>query len=225
MASSFPFSLDLNLAPPIQTWGQGAAPVWMSYFGSSRGPVTVNDSLLLYNEVAIGVARSVVTLRDVGMLGTRDDNWLVSDAMTLSVQSAASIRSVGHRLIEKSHEVQVLRAQLTAERDLVDEYQRDIKRLKKDRAKKAEEYRHQLQILQEENEKLSKMVSVYSKDMQKQLEALENPGKRKRDHERSSREKVVILLGNSSDEPQEAMHEDPREDIERAKLKSPTVKK
>ncbi|CAL9013051.1 unnamed protein product [Prunus brigantina] len=46
MASSFPFSLDLNLAPPTHTWGQRAAQVWMPYFASSRGPVTVNDSLL-----------------------------------------------------------------------------------------------------------------------------------------------------------------------------------
>ncbi|ONH90147.1 hypothetical protein PRUPE_8G037200 [Prunus persica] len=161
---------------------------------------------------------------DVRVLGTRDDNRLVRDAMALSVQSVASIGSVGHRPIANSHEVQVLRAQLTAEQDLVNEYQRDIKRLKKDRARKAEEYRHQLQILQEENEKLSKMVSVYSKDMQKQLEALENPGKHKRDHKRSSRVNDVIIRG-SSDEPQVAMSEDPREGIKRAKLKSPAVEK
>ncbi|CAL2227664.1 unnamed protein product [Prunus armeniaca] len=100
----------------------------MPYFGSSRGLVTVNDSLLLDNEVSIGVARSLVIPKDVRVLGTRDDNRLVSDAMALSVQSAASIATVGHRLIEKSHEVQVLRAQLAAERNLVDDYQRDIKR-------------------------------------------------------------------------------------------------
>ncbi|CAL9028708.1 unnamed protein product, partial [Prunus brigantina] len=56
------------------------------------------------------------------------------------------------------------------------------------------------------------MVDFYSKNMQKQLEALENPRKHKRDHERSSREKCVIF-GGSSDEPQKAMRENPREDI------------
>ncbi|KAL6289127.1 hypothetical protein ACE6H2_006637 [Prunus campanulata] len=54
-----------------------------------------------------------------------------------------------------------------------------------------------LEVVREKNEKLSKMVDFYSKDMQKQLEALENPGKCKRDHERSSREKCVIFGGSS----------------------------
>ncbi|KAI5323144.1 hypothetical protein L3X38_032216 [Prunus dulcis] len=103
MAYSFLFSLDLNLAPPTQTWGQGVAPVWMPYFTSSQRPVTVNDSLLLDNDVAIGVARNLMTHRDVRVLRTRGDNWVVSDVMALRVQSAASVASVGHHLIVKSH--------------------------------------------------------------------------------------------------------------------------
>ncbi|KAI5324440.1 hypothetical protein L3X38_033513 [Prunus dulcis] len=138
MSYFVPSFLDLNLAPPTQTWGQGVAPVWKLYFASSRGPMTVNDSLLIDNEVSIEVVKSLVTPRDVRILGTRDDNWLVSDVVVLSVQSAASIASVGHRLIAKSSEVQVLRSQLVAEQNLVDEYQRDIKRLKKNRAKTTE---------------------------------------------------------------------------------------
>ncbi|VVA39446.1 PREDICTED: LOC109946288 [Prunus dulcis] len=103
-------------------------------------------------------------------------------------REAASIASVGPSFTAKLYEVQVLRDQLVTERNLVDKYQRGIKRLKRDRAKTAEENQRQFQILQEENEKLSKIVYFYSKDMQKQLEALENLGKRKLDHERSSRE-------------------------------------
>ncbi|KAI5327727.1 hypothetical protein L3X38_027123 [Prunus dulcis] len=61
--------------------------------------VTVNDSLLLDNGVAVGVARGLVTPKDVRMLGTMDDNRVVSDAMSLSVQSATSVTSVEHRLI------------------------------------------------------------------------------------------------------------------------------
>ncbi|KAI5327008.1 hypothetical protein L3X38_026404 [Prunus dulcis] len=124
----------------------------MPSFASLRGPVTINDLLLLDNEIAIGVARSLVTPKDVRLLGTRDDNQLVSDAMVLSVQSAASVISVGHRLFVKSHES-------------------SIRRLKRERAKTLEETRYQLEILQEENQKLSKMVDFYSKDMQEQLEA------------------------------------------------------
>ncbi|CAL9000735.1 unnamed protein product [Prunus brigantina] len=98
----------------------------MPYFASSRGPITVNDSLLLDNDVVVGVAKSLVTPRDVRMLGTRDDNRVVSEAMALSVQSAASVASVGHRLIVKSHEVEML---------------------KRERAKTVETNRHQLEIL------------------------------------------------------------------------------
>ncbi|KAI5350661.1 hypothetical protein L3X38_003552 [Prunus dulcis] len=54
------------------------------------------------------------------------------------------------------------------------------------------------------------------------LEVFENSGKRKRDHERNSRERGVIIRA-SSDEPQEAMRENSREEIQRAKLKAPIV--
>ncbi|KAI5324780.1 hypothetical protein L3X38_033853 [Prunus dulcis] len=46
----------------------------MLYFASSRGPIIINDSILIDNDVGIGVARSLVTPRDVCVLGTRDDN-------------------------------------------------------------------------------------------------------------------------------------------------------
>ncbi|CAL2228532.1 unnamed protein product [Prunus armeniaca] len=88
MVSSFPSSLDLNLAPPTPTWAQGVTPVWAPYFASSRGLVTVNDSILLYNEVAIGVARSLVTPRDVRVWASKDDNRLVSEVVALSVKTA-----------------------------------------------------------------------------------------------------------------------------------------
>ncbi|CAL2265482.1 unnamed protein product [Prunus armeniaca] len=147
MASSFSFSLDLNLAPPTQTWGKGDALVWMPYFASSRGSMTVNDSLLLDNNVAIGVVRSLVIPRNVRVLGTMNDNRVVSDVMALSVQRVAFVASVGHRLIVKSHEVQVLRAQLVAERSLVEDCQRVIRSLKRETTNTVEANRHQLEIL------------------------------------------------------------------------------
>ncbi|CAL2245851.1 unnamed protein product [Prunus armeniaca] len=60
--------------------------------------------------------------------GTRDDNLVVSDVMTLSVQSEASFTCVGHRLIVKSHELV-------------------IRSLKRERANTAEANRHQIEIL------------------------------------------------------------------------------
>ncbi|CAL2233791.1 unnamed protein product [Prunus armeniaca] len=152
----------------------------MPYFASSRGLVTINDSLHLDNDVAIGVARSLATPKDVLVLGRSDDNQVVSDAMTLSVQSVASVASS------------------------------IIRRLKRDRAKTLEETRHQLEILQEDNQKLSKIIYFYSKNMQELLEALDRPGKRARGDSSFAKPKKVIF-GSSSDKPQEAMRENPRE--------------
>ncbi|CAL8169807.1 unnamed protein product [Prunus armeniaca] len=143
------------------------------------GLVTVNDSLLIENDVAIGVARSLVTPRDVHVLRMRNDTRVVRDAMALSVQSVTFVTTVGHRLIVKSHVVEVLKSQLVVERNLVENCQRVIGSLKKERANTTEANRYQLEILQEENQKLSKMVDFYSQDMQKQLEALDLPGKHK----------------------------------------------
>ncbi|CAL9018440.1 unnamed protein product [Prunus brigantina] len=180
MASSFPFSLDLNLALPTQVWGaRGCTIVDALLCFLMRTSYRKRHFLLLENDVAVRVARSLVTPRDVHVLGMRDDNRVVSDVMALSVQSAASIASVGHRLIVKSHEVEVLKAQLVAERNLVEDCQCVIRSLKRERENTVEANRHQLEILHEENQKLSKIVDFYSQDMQKQLEALDQPGKRK----------------------------------------------
>ncbi|CAL2248072.1 unnamed protein product [Prunus armeniaca] len=88
----------------------------------------------------------------------------------------------------------------------------------------AEANQHQLAILQEENQKLSKIADFYSQDMQKQLKALDRPGKHKhRDQDTSYAQAKSVIFGSSSDEPQEAVRENPREKIQRAKLKAPIV--
>ncbi|CAL8992378.1 unnamed protein product [Prunus brigantina] len=50
--------------------------------------------------------------------------------------------------------------------------------------------------------------------MQEQLEALENPGKRKRgDHERSFAKAKRVIFRRSSDEPLKVVCENPREEV------------
>ncbi|KAL6276890.1 hypothetical protein ACE6H2_020491 [Prunus campanulata] len=167
MASNYPFSLDLNLAPPTQTRGQAAAPVWMPYFASARGPVTVADSILLDNDVAIGVGRNLVTPKDIRVFGTRDDNRVASDAMALSVQKC----------------------------------QTAIKGLKRERARIVEVNRHQLEVLRDENKNLSKMVELYSRDMRKQLEDLDRPGKRKQADRERLRGRNIMMNSNTTIPP------------------------
>ncbi|CAL8996094.1 unnamed protein product, partial [Prunus brigantina] len=140
----------------------------MPYFASSRGPVTINDSLHLDNDVAIGVARSLVSPRDVLVLGRSDDNQVMRDAIMQSVASVASV-----------------------------DCQSIIRRLKKDRSKTLEETRHELEILQEENQKLSKIIDFYSKDMQEQLKALDRLGKRAPGDSSFAKPKKVIFRSSS----------------------------
>lgn len=68
------------------------------------------------------------------------------------------------------------------------------------------------------------MVAIYSRDMQEQLETLERPGKRKRgDHKLSFAKAKKVIFGSSSDEPQEAMCENPKKEVQSAKLTTPAV--
>ncbi|KAI5327346.1 hypothetical protein L3X38_026742 [Prunus dulcis] len=120
----------------------------MPYCASSRGLVTLNDSLLLDNDVAVGVVRSLVTPRN-----------------------------------------------LVAERSLVEDCQRVIRSSKRERTKTAEVNRRQLETLQEENQKLSKMVDFYSQDMQKQLEALDRSSRKQRDHDTSYAQAKGVIFG------------------------------
>ncbi|KAI5333974.1 hypothetical protein L3X38_024107 [Prunus dulcis] len=93
--------------------------------------------------------------------------------------------------------------------------------LKKEKAKTTEVNQHQLEIFQEENQKLSKIVDFYSQDMQKQLEALDQLGERKqRDHNISYAQAKGVIFGSSSYECQEAVHENLREGVQMAKVKA-----
>ncbi|KAI5316957.1 hypothetical protein L3X38_036664 [Prunus dulcis] len=65
----------------------------MPYFASSRGPVIVNHSLLLDKDVAIGIARSLVTPRDVCVLGMSNDNLVSKYTETRFLEALEPSRS------------------------------------------------------------------------------------------------------------------------------------
>ena len=202
--------------------------MWMPYFGSARGPVTVNDTILMDNEVALGVARSLVTPRDARVLGAKCDNRIVSDAMALAAQSTTTVATVGYRLIAKSRELELVRAQLAASQSVVEDCQGIIRDMKKERARMVEFNRRQLEGLQAENKQLSSMVDLYAKDMRTKLESIGRPGKRKQpEHETSGAQAksaaISAIFGSSSDGPQEAVREVPKDDVPSAKLKVPIL--
>lgn len=77
-----------------------------------------------------------------------------------------------------------------------------IRRLEKEKENACEETRNQIETLHEENKQLSKMVAIYSRDMQQQLEALERPSKCKQgDHKLSFAKAKKVIFRSSSGEP------------------------
>lgn len=122
MASSSRLNLDLNLASPgqeiqrITGQASGNAAVWHPNFVSSRGPITEMDSVMRDNDVAAGVARNLLTPKDMRVLGKKDEHTAIEDVMALSVQCAVSIANLGQRLRVRNQEVQELTTQLGIQR-------------------------------------------------------------------------------------------------------------
>ncbi|CAL2257434.1 unnamed protein product [Prunus armeniaca] len=64
------------------------------------------------NDVAAGVARDLLTPRDLRTLGKKDESIAVDDAMSISIQCASSVANLGQRLLAKNQEVRELTLQL-----------------------------------------------------------------------------------------------------------------
>ncbi|KAH0987905.1 hypothetical protein GBA52_015082 [Prunus armeniaca] len=64
------------------------------------------------NDVAAGVARDLLTPRDLRTLGKKDESIAVDDAMSISIQCASSVANLGKRLLAKNQEVRELTLQL-----------------------------------------------------------------------------------------------------------------
>lgn len=114
MASSSRLDLVLNLALSKQRSEevQLDATMWHPNFVSSRGPVIVMDYVMQGNDVAAGVARDLLTPRDLKTLGKKEESIAVDDAMAISIQCASSVANLGQRLLAKNQEVRELTLQL-----------------------------------------------------------------------------------------------------------------
>lgn len=102
--SRFDLGLSLNFTLKAMKTVLRAIAVWHRNFVSSRGPVTIINSMLWDNEVAIRVARGLLTLRDIHVLGKKKEHIAVEDFMALCVQCAASAANFGHLLVVNNQE-------------------------------------------------------------------------------------------------------------------------
>ena len=99
-------AINLNAAPC-------AVPeVWLPYFLSLNGPVTVTDSVMLSGTTATAVAAGLFTLEDGKLLVMRTNSQTINDSMALTIQCVASFSNMGRRLHVSNHEVRALRSKL-----------------------------------------------------------------------------------------------------------------
>src|SRR4029450_9639081 len=106
-SSSFPKSpLDLNL-----TVDPSSTNVGQPTFLFSTEPQIVGESIILDDATAIRVANNLRTPCDEKVLENRSDHMSIADSLVLSIRSAASISSMGRRLLARNNEIQMLTAQ------------------------------------------------------------------------------------------------------------------
>lgn len=133
MASCSRSQLDLSLTSPEPETEQASmnALAWRPHFVTSKGVITINDSVILDNEVVVGIARSLPTPKDMIVTDKKTENKAVDDTIALSIQGAASLANLGQRLWSKSQEVEMLTSQLAMLQKMLSEAHCRIQNLSK----------------------------------------------------------------------------------------------
>jgi hypothetical protein len=162
-SSSFPkspFDLNLTVDPSSTNVGQPTFPFLTE-------PQIVGESIILDDATAIRVANNLPTPCDEKVLANRSDHMSIADSLVLSIRSAASISSMGRRLLARNNEIQMLTVQV-----------QDLKR-------KLAASQNENLTLRNTNKQLQKLVTGYSNDTQAKLNELQKSSDRiQNDHER-----------------------------------------
>ena len=125
-------AIDLNDAPSVMQVPIAMPEVWLLYFLSPNGPVTVTDSVMLNGVTATAVAVSLCTLKDGKVLTGRTNPQIINDSMALTIQCVASISNMGYRLYVRNYEVRALCSQVTILQRLLKESKKKVGEVKEE---------------------------------------------------------------------------------------------
>uniref|UniRef100_A0A2N9FFH1 Uncharacterized protein n=1 Tax=Fagus sylvatica TaxID=28930 RepID=A0A2N9FFH1_FAGSY len=100
--------------------------VWRPYFLSANGPVSVTDLVMLNGETATAVAAGLCTPEDAKVLAGKTDPQIINDSLALTIQCAATVTNMGHRLHESKKKVGEVKEENKRLKALVDSYADDL---------------------------------------------------------------------------------------------------
>jgi hypothetical protein len=113
-------AINLNDTPSVMP------EVWLPYFLSPNGPVSVTDSVMLNGVTATAVTASLCTPKDAKVLAGRTDPQIINDLMALTMQCVATVSNMGRRLHVRNLEVKTLRSQVTILQRLLKESKKKV---------------------------------------------------------------------------------------------------
>jgi hypothetical protein len=74
--------------------------------------ITIHDSVILNNSIAMAVAKGLVTPRDQRLLADRSDANAVNNSFAFSIQGVASVSDMARHLSVKNEEMKILGNQI-----------------------------------------------------------------------------------------------------------------
>ncbi|KAM1473897.1 hypothetical protein ACFX2I_029985 [Malus domestica] len=99
---------DLNFGEEAAMLSQDN--IWRPSFLSPTGSLTVGDSVMKNDMIAVVVARNLLTPKDNRLLSKRSDELAVKNSLGLSVQCAGSVSNMAQRLFPRTRQVESLAA-------------------------------------------------------------------------------------------------------------------
>ncbi|KAM2854351.1 hypothetical protein FF1_024809 [Malus domestica] len=122
--------------------------IWRPSFISSTGPLTIGDSVMKNDMIAMVVAQNLVTPKDNKLLSKRSDELAVKDSLALSVQCAGSVSNMAKHLFARTCQVESLAAEVMS-------LKQDIRGLK------------------HENKQLHKLAHNYATNMKRKIDQMQ----------------------------------------------------
>ncbi|KAM3010992.1 hypothetical protein FF2_029753 [Malus domestica] len=134
---------DLNFGEEAAMLSQDN--IWRPSFLSPTGSLTVGDSMMKNDMIAVVMARNLLTPKDNRLLSKRSDEFAVKNSLGLSVQCAGSVSNMAQRLFPRTRQVESLAA--------------DVISLKQE-----------IRGLKHENKQLHRLAHDYATNMKRKLD-------------------------------------------------------